>query len=148
MTARDIDPDLPALGIRQPWAELILRGVKTIEVRSQNTQVRGPIYLYASSIVARTPDALAACRKHGIEADQLPRSLLVGTVEITGVVNLNRSHASAACVAVATLSGHYGWRLANPQRLAEPVAPRVLPYGMWFYPWKRRTAQSKGERGP
>ena len=145
MTRRDFDPDMPALGIRQPWAELILRGVKTIEVRSQNTQVRGPIYVYASSIVARTPDAIAACRKHGVDVDDLPRALLVGTVEITGVTTLNRSHADAACVAASTLNGHYGWQLANPRRLQEPLKPRFLPYGVWFYPWKRR---SKGGRGP
>ena len=42
------DPNLIALGIRQPWAELILRGVKTIEVRSRDTDVRGPIYIYAT----------------------------------------------------------------------------------------------------
>ena len=42
--------DLPrrALSIRQPFAEMILRGKKKIEVRSFPTNVRGPMYLYAS----------------------------------------------------------------------------------------------------
>ena len=37
-----------ALTIRQPWAKLILRGIKTIEVRSRLTRVRGRVYIYAS----------------------------------------------------------------------------------------------------
>jgi ASCH domain len=40
---------LRALSVRQPWAELILRGEKTIEYRSQPTKVRGKIYIYASA---------------------------------------------------------------------------------------------------
>ncbi|QDU78436.1 hypothetical protein Pla110_01370 [Polystyrenella longa] len=30
----DVDLERPALGIQYPWIELILRGIKTIEVRS------------------------------------------------------------------------------------------------------------------
>src|SRR6185503_2281537 len=45
-----------ALSIRQPWAELILRGVKTVEYRSRPTRVVGErFWLYA----ARGPTAPA-----------------------------------------------------------------------------------------
>jgi predicted transcriptional regulator len=38
-----------ALSIRQPYAELILRGVKTIEYRSWPTRIIGqPFYIYAA----------------------------------------------------------------------------------------------------
>lgn len=38
-----------ALSIRQPWAELILRGIKTIEYRSRPTRIIGQrFYIYAS----------------------------------------------------------------------------------------------------
>ena len=41
-----------ALSIRQPYAELILRGIKTIEYRSRRTRIIGErFYIYA----ARTP---------------------------------------------------------------------------------------------
>ena len=36
------DRDRIALAIQQPWAELILRGIKTLEVRSQPTQLAAP----------------------------------------------------------------------------------------------------------
>ena len=38
-----------ALSIRQPYAELILRGIKTIEYRSRPTRIIGqPFYIYAA----------------------------------------------------------------------------------------------------
>src|SRR3954447_9720892 len=38
-----------ALSIRQPWAELILRGVKTVEYRSRPTRVVGErFWIYAA----------------------------------------------------------------------------------------------------
>jgi len=38
-----------ALSIRQPYAELILRGIKTVEFRSRSTNIIGErFYIYAS----------------------------------------------------------------------------------------------------
>ena len=38
-----------ALSIRQPYAELILRGIKTVEYRSRRTRIIGErFYIYAS----------------------------------------------------------------------------------------------------
>ncbi len=39
-----------ALSIRQPWCSLILHGIKTIEVRTWNTNYRGSLFLHSSSI--------------------------------------------------------------------------------------------------
>jgi predicted transcriptional regulator len=44
-----------ALSIRQPYAELILRGIKTVEYRSRPTRIIGErFYIYASKAVAAT----------------------------------------------------------------------------------------------
>jgi predicted transcriptional regulator len=38
-----------ALSIRQPYAELILQGIKTVELRSRSTRIVGErFYIYAS----------------------------------------------------------------------------------------------------
>lgn len=37
-----------AISIRQPYVEMILRGVKKVEYRSQVTHIRERVYLYAS----------------------------------------------------------------------------------------------------
>ncbi len=108
-------PQLRALCIRQPWAELILRGEKTVEYRSKATNIRGEVYIYAS---LANPDP-------GQDGDtNLPRGLIVGTVEIVGCSGID---------------GEYEWQLQNPKRLAEPVAPREQPQPVWFYPFGHPT---------
>lgn len=130
--------DLIALGIRQPWAELILRGIKTIEVRTLPTNVRGPIYLYTSKVIADTPAAWAAAEKHNLEVDSLPRGLLVGTVEIVACQPCRPEDAPSACLTPEIVTGKLGWRLTRPERLATPLKVRFLPYGVWFYPFRRK----------
>ncbi len=46
-----------ALSIRQPWATLIMAGIKTIEIRSWATQIREKIAIHASSIIDDHPPA-------------------------------------------------------------------------------------------
>jgi ASCH domain-containing protein len=133
-----IDPDRIALGIQQPWAELILRGVKTLEIRSQPTRQQGTIYLYASKRPSPLDAAATAARQHEIDVALLPFGVLVGTVNLVDCRLCTAKDQKAACVPAALLKGHYAWQLTEPRRLAEPVAVRFLPYGIWFYPFKRR----------
>ncbi|WP_298858850.1 ASCH domain-containing protein [uncultured Gimesia sp.] len=132
------DKSLPALGIRQPWAELILRGIKTIELRSSQTRIRGPIYIYASKKLAKTPHAEKAAEKAGLNVEELPRGVLIGTVEIVDSFPVNQKHAVAAGVPAQILKGKFGWKLTNPQRLQALIIPDYLPYGVWFYPFLRK----------
>ena len=135
--------DLIALGIRQPWAELILRGIKTIEVRSQGTQIRGPIYLYSSKRPAEIPAARSAAKRYDVDLDSVTYGLLVGVVEIIDSRDCRAADAGSACVPRSLLKGRVGWQLANPQRLDEPLKPRFLPYGVWFYPFKRQNGAAR-----
>lgn len=133
-----LDRDRIALGVRQPWVELILRGIKTIEVRSQNTQQRGTIYLYASKKLSDLPGCEDLARQNGFDLDVMPRGMVVGTVDLVSSEPCRSRDATAACVSRSYLDGHFSWRLENPQRLAEPASVKHVPYGIWFYPWKRR----------
>jgi len=130
--------ELIALGVRQPWAELILRGIKTIEVRTVPTSIRGPIYLYTSKVVATTPAAQSAIERHDLDIEALPRGLLVGTVDILGCEPCGPADADRACLTPDIVEGKLGWRLTNPQRLEKPLKVRFLPYGVWFYPFRRK----------
>jgi hypothetical protein len=136
---RDLDRNRIALGVRQPWVELILRGIKTIEVRNTGTQQLGPIYLYTSKVLAETPAALRAQRQHDVDVADLPRGRLVGSVEIVASRPCTPADAETACVPTSLLEGKFAWVLERPARLEEPVRPRFLPYGVWFYPFRRRT---------
>lgn len=132
------DVDLIALGVRQPWIELILRGEKTIEVRSQPTNLRGTIYLYASKKIADIPAAVMAISEYELDVDTLPTGRLLGTVDIVDCRPCRMADMPEACVPAYLLKDKFAWTLANPQRLAEPLKVRFLPYGVWFYPFKRR----------
>lgn len=132
------DPERIALGIRQPWAELILRGIKTVEVRSQNTQVRGRIYLYASKKPAEAAIALEAAERFAIDLQRLPYGVIVGTVRIVESTPCRPEDAAAACVPRASLKGRFAWHLSEASRLQEPLPVRFVPYGVWFYPFRRR----------
>jgi hypothetical protein len=133
-----VDPDRLALGIQQPWAELILRGVKTLEVRSTNTQVRGRIYLYTSQRLSALPASQTAIARHGLDLAALPAGRLVGSVELVESRRAEPPDAAAACLTPDLLTDRYVWRFAAPERLPEPLSVRFLPYGVWFYPFRRK----------
>ena len=109
-----------ALSIRQPWAELILRGVKVEEFRSRRTNVRGRIFLYASLGRYNAADEAAWGVEHTIDINALPRGLIVGTVELYGC---------------AGAYDDWLWRLRLPERLPVPRKPTRRPNPVWFYPW-------------
>jgi hypothetical protein len=130
--------DLRALGVQQPWLELILRGLKTLEIRSQPTRVLGTIYLYASKRWSRHPAAIAAVEQYGWNPSDLPTGQLLGTVDLVGCRPCRPQDAAAAHLPEHDLSGFWAWELARPVRLPEPLAVRFLPYGVWFYPFRRK----------
>ena len=138
--------DLIALGIQQPWAELILRGDKTIEVRNVPVGMRTTIYLYSSKKMSSYPDAKVAAERHNIELSKLPRGQIVGTVDIVDCRKCEPSETDSACVSWPLMENRYSWSLENPQRCDPPLSPRFLPYGMWFYPFKRRDKKTRERR--
>lgn len=140
MNATSLDQDQLALGIQQPWAELILRGLKTIEVRSQPTQVRGRIYIYASRKPSSLPAAMVAIERHALSLDDLPKGLLLGSVEVIGSRPCTAADSVAAGIPADVLAGRHAWLLATPERFPKPVPVRFLPFGVWFYPFKRKTS--------
>jgi hypothetical protein len=106
-----------ALSIRQPYAEMILRGVKPIEFRSMPTRKRERVYIYASKIPAEDRKAWEAI---GAEPGDFTVGKLVGTVEI---------------VACSGRPGDFHWHLARPQRLDQPLPVQNKPQPMFFYPF-------------
>ena len=127
-----------AFGIQQPWAELILRGIKTIEVRRLPVRPGGTIYLYASKTASRASYAIRAAEDHDLEIEKLPRGVLVGTVEIAECRPALPEDAAAACVPAEILVGMNAWVIDRVHRMDPPQPIRNPPYGMWFYPFAQR----------
>lgn len=134
----DLELNRLGLTIQQPWAELILRGVKTLEVRSVCTPPKS-VYLYTSRKLSSIKDARIACEQHGIELEALACGMVVGKVDIIGSRLARVEDLAATCLTDRELlSDQYVWELAKPERLKSPVAATYKPYGMWFYPFQRK----------
>ena len=69
---------MKALSLKQPFAELIISGKKTIELRNWNTHFRGDFLIHAS----KNPDK-EAMKKFGFA--ELPRGFIVGKSKLVGV---------------------------------------------------------------
>jgi hypothetical protein len=106
-----------ALSIKQPFAEMILRGEKTVEYRTIPTNIRERVYIYASKKPRSGEDA-AEVKAH---PEKYPLGVLVGTVEIAGCTGKPRD---------------YEWHLSKPERLAKPLKPENRPQPVWFHPFK------------
>ncbi len=108
--------NLSALSVRQPYAELIMRGQKKIEYRSLVTRKRGRVYIYASL----TPGPDYEFQRLNLKPGDLPTGVLIGTVEVTDCKKR---------------WGEYEWYLANPERLETLVKPERKPQPVWFIPF-------------
>lgn len=114
-----------ALSIRQPFAELILRGEKTIEYRSRPTRIIGErFYIYAAKGPGRWNGAgIQVSRDQGIEGTgdaALPRGVIVGSAVISHCTRDN---------------GLYEWHLADVRRYRQPRRPKRHPQPVWFVPF-------------
>jgi hypothetical protein len=136
-----------ALSIRQPYAELILRGHKRIEYRSRATKIIGErFYIYASRggtkgrrhegtegiwsrdlaggepppWIVELADAMKLFDPHELAA--LPAGVIVGSAVI------------ARCIPLPALD-IYQWHLADVQRIARPRKPKRQPQPVWFNPF-------------
>ena len=144
-----------ALSIRQPYAEAILRGVKTVEYRTRATRIIGePFYIYASQRavpvaaghlpgdgVAWSQDLTMVGAKPGeappawmlelaelLILGKLPRGVIVGSATI--------SHVTGP-LPPSPLNDHplYQWHLTDVRRVARLRKPDRHPQPAWFRPF-------------
>jgi hypothetical protein len=144
-----------ALSIRQPYAELILRGIKTAEYRSRSTRIVGRrFYIYASKgtgnrgqgtgkawskDLAMPDEKLPAwmielAEQVGMiqpgELEGLPRGVIVGSAIIEKCTPLPVLNPEPR-----TLNPRYAWHLADVQRVKKFRKPKGHPQPVWFTPF-------------
>ena len=132
--------DIRALSLWQPWASLIVSGIKRFETRSWRSQYRGLLAIHA----AKRPTDFTATRDladlirqvKGHSPSELPRGTLVGFVEVVAYhptheirERLSREELRAGNYA----DGRWAWELQHPRWL-----PSYVPYkkyrgrqGLW-----------------
>ncbi|MEM1013737.1 MAG: ASCH domain-containing protein [Planctomycetota bacterium] len=108
-----------ALSIRQPYAEQILRSVKTAEFRSRPTKVLGEAFLIYA---ARTPGPTEEFARIGVEPGSLPTGVIVGVATVT--------HCSE------TADG-WAWHLTDVRRLRQELLPERHPQPTWWHPFDK-----------
>jgi hypothetical protein len=108
------------LSLRQPYAELIASGMKTIEVRKWNTRFRGEFLIHASKAIDKE-----ACKSCNIEICSLITGAIVGSAVLYDV-KLYQSKEEF----IADQSKHfaynythpnYGFLLSNPKIFDKPI---------------------------
>jgi activating signal cointegrator 1 len=118
----------PALSVRQPWAELIMLGRKTIELRTWSCDYRGRLWVHASRRADPKLDAL-----FGLTSPF--RGGYVGSVKVSAIVPLSEErwekwrnrHLDPGPFPPGTLA----WILDEPRWLRTPLpAPGKL--GLFF----------------
>jgi hypothetical protein len=109
---------IPAISIRQPWAELILTGKKTVEVRSWATDFRGGLWVHAG--LKANPEL-----EEDFGLGDLYKGGYLGTIVLEAVVPFDSQRWELwrdkhLCVG-EYFPGLYAWILSTPHRLSCPV---------------------------
>jgi hypothetical protein len=137
-----------ALSIRQPYAELILRGIKTVEYRTRPTRIIGRrFWIYASqkkALVAapwhvRKLDNIVAPTS-GLPAWMIELAEQVGIIEPGTILPTGVLVGSAVVERVTPADPSqpnrlFRWHLADVRRIASPRRPKRHPQPVWFQPF-------------
>lgn len=117
----------PAITIHQPWADLIVRGVKDIENRPWPTRLRGWILVHAGKKIARDAlnrDNLKLLKVSSKDDYQPNISAIIGVVQITDCVTESSSQ---------WFLGPYGFVLEKAVRFQKPI-PYSGKLGIHYVP--------------
>jgi len=112
---------MKCLSVSQPYANLIVKGKKTIELRTWNTKFRGEFLVHAPSKIKTN-----ACKKLGIDETKLRTQVIVGKAEIydvkiyDSVVELKDDYKKHFA-SEEFLHHKYGFLLKNPKELRIPI---------------------------
>ncbi|XAR57418.1 hypothetical protein NMG60_11025553 [Bertholletia excelsa] len=127
----------PCLTLHQPWASLLVHGIKRVEGRSWPASIRGRLWIHASSKVP-DPDTIKAMEDfyreiyalNGITdlkfPENYPISRLLGCVEVVGCVTCEELVCWEDLPESVRLEGQtdYCWLCEQPQKLIIPFEMR------------------------
>lgn len=133
---------MKALSLLQPWATLVVLGVKKIETRSWRTPYRGELLIHAS--LGKTGAVLAGeppFTKYILNFSSLPFGALVGKVILEDVLPVTGLFMSDAAINQLSLeekafgdytTGRYAWMLTDAIQFRQPVRVNGT-LGLWEY---------------
>lgn len=107
---------MKALSVRQPWANLIASGVKTIEIRTWKTKYRGNLLICASK---KIDGAAESAFKRTIYQFELKPSDLGVAVCVANLIDCRRMNRDDTQAALCNPpdAGAYAWVLEDVKRI-------------------------------
>ena len=132
-----------ALSIRQPYAELILRGIKTVEYRSRPTRIIGErFHIYASKgSGVRVQGSVKTADNIVVPREPLPAWMIelaeqVGMIEAGALLPTGVIVGSAVIEKVTRNHDLFEWHLAGIERAKKLRKPSGHPQPVWFHPFE------------
>ena len=136
---------MKVITIQQPWATLVVMGVKQIETRSWNTKYRGQILIHASAKM--TKEAKALCeqnpfKKYIKDWSYLPLGAIVGRANIQevyttkhaqGMIRFQPEYWGDELTFGDYSPNLYGWHLTDAREILTPITAKGQ-LGIWEYP--------------
>lgn len=117
---------MKCISLWQPWASLLVAGVKKIETRSWLTGYRGPLYIHAAKKHDKDDlDLLRYFNTVGLkQPESIPFGAIVGRVDLVDCKPTETIRDTISSVEYA-LGGfgnnRYGWITEKPVEFAQPV---------------------------
>jgi predicted transcriptional regulator len=112
---------MKCLSVCQPFAELIIQGKKTIELRKWNTKFRGEFLVHAAKNVLEED-----CKRMKISTSSITTGAIIGKVNLVDVKKYDsdkelhadkKKHHSIS----DNIKNKYGFILENPKKLRVPI---------------------------
>jgi hypothetical protein len=121
---------MKAISVRQPWANMIFEGNKTIETRNLFTNYKGPLMIHASKIQNKA-DFVKANIDYGLK-NLYPQIALIGIVDLIKIERLTpilweelrTQHLVPG--KWPEFNNQYAWFFENPRQI-KPIPYRGLP---------------------
>jgi predicted transcriptional regulator len=132
---------MKVLSLLQPWASLVVLGLKKIEIRSWRTSHRGGLLIHASVEKRSRFINRNAFKKYVPHFYSLPFGAIVGSVMLDDIVAVEMLQLSDARMNAHTLEekafgdyskGRYAWLLSEPVEFKKPINIRGS-LNLWEY---------------
>lgn len=139
---------MKAITVWQPWAGALAAGIKENETRGWPTKYRGPIAIHsAMKAIRHTQSDLytndetreVICRRLELpeiidDPTSFPMGCILATAELVDCIKITPELVATLSTDELALGGYtlgrYAWKLANVQRLPEPI-PAKGRQGLW-----------------